>query len=78
MKILLIATALFLVASTATAEESQCDVQIRTANAMMEELQEQVRLMSARAAQYAGQVKVLSVNLDVIRLELMRTKEDND
>ncbi len=72
MKGLWLAVALLLVASTAAAQKPTCDAQIRTANAMMEELQQQVRLLSARAAQHHGRAQVLSAKLDAAQAEIVR------
>ncbi len=78
MKKLWCAAALVLVASSAIAQEQTCDTQIQTANAMMEELQEQVRLMSARAAQHYGRAQAFSVELDAAQIEIARLSDEGE
>ena len=70
------AAALILVASSAMAQEPTCATQIRTANAMMEELQQQVRMMSARAAQHYGRNQALSVELNAAQAEVARLSKE--
>ena len=72
MKKFWFAAALVLVVSAALAQGPTCDVKIQTANAMMEELQQQVRLLSARAAQHYGRSQALSVKLDAAQAEIVR------
>ena len=76
MRKLWFAAALFLAASGATAQEPTCAAQIQTANAMMEELQEQMQVMSARAAQHYGRAQMLLAELDDSRAEIARLKEE--
>lgn len=72
MRKLWFAAALFLVASTATAQEQTCDVQIRTANAMMKELMQQVHIMGDRAARHYGSLQVISAELATARAKIAR------
>lgn len=72
MRKLWFAMALLLVASSAAAQEQTCDAQIRTANAMMKELMQQVHVMSARAAQHYGRVQALLGKLNEAQAEIVR------
>ncbi len=50
---------LFALTGSVAAQEDRCVAQTRTANAMLEELQQQVRIMSTRAARYFAEVRTL-------------------
>jgi len=78
MKTLWLAAALLIAASNAVAQEQTCDAYIQTANAMMNELQEQMLLMSARAIQHYGRIQALSAELDAIRSELAQLEENTE
>ena len=70
MKKLWLAVALLFVVPSAMAQDSVCKTQIQIANAIMEELQEQVQVMSVRAAQHYGNLQVLSAELAAANVEL--------
>lgn len=76
MKRFCLVVALFLAAPEVAAQEPACATQIQTANAMMEELQQQVRLLSARAAQHYGRAQILSVKLDEAKAEVARLNKE--
>lgn len=63
--------AFLLIAPIATAQEQTCDKKIEIAHAMMEELQLQVRIFSARAAQFYGN---LSIKLNDANYALITTR----
>ncbi len=77
MKVLWLVTALILVASAAAAQESPCDAKIRAANGVIEELQQQVRVMSVRAAQHYGRVQVLLAKLDAANVKVVQLTEED-
>ena len=74
IKGLLFAAALLLVVPGAAAQEPSCEAQVQVANAMMEELQAQVRMMSARAARHYANTQALSAQLATTNAELARLK----
>lgn len=73
MKILWLA-AVLLIVSSAGAQEQSCNVQMRTANAVIQELQAQVKVMSIRAAQHYSSLQARSVELAVAEAEIARLR----
>lgn len=78
MRKLWFAAALLILASSAVAQEqpASCDVQIRTATAMMKELMQHVHIMSDRAARHYAVAQALEVELNAAQVEIMRLNRE--
>ena len=78
MRYVLLVALLLVSPGLAQAQTAMCTEQVRAATAMIDEFQEQVRLLSGRAAAYYGRMKTYKAQFAAAQAEIARLKTESN